>query len=201
MSAKGAARREQILATAMEKLGKDGYRNTSLRGIGRELDIEPAHILYYFDSREELLQKVIERWDENTLAQFDAPVDPSRALDFYVRAIRQNLAIRGIVHLYLTFAAEAADPEHSAHAYFVDRFRTVREMLRDGIRYEQSVGRIDPTLDADLEARSLIALADGLQLQSLVDPTIDAPGDLEAALAVLRRGPNAANSPVAGLRR
>jgi AcrR family transcriptional regulator len=185
-SAKGAARREQILATAMESLGKDGYRNTSLRGIGRALDIEPAHILYYFDSREELLQKVIERWDENSLGAAGGEVTPDRALDFYVAAIRHNLRIPGIVHLYLTLAAEAVHPDHSAHSFFVERFRTVREMLRDAIRFEQTQGGIDPVLDADLEARKLIALADGLQLQGLVDPTIDAPRDLEAAVAALR---------------
>lgn len=185
-SAKGAARREQILATAMECLGKDGYRNTSLRGIGRELDIEPAHILYYFDSREDLLQKVIERWDETTTAAVGGAAVPDHALDIYVAAVRHNQSIPGIVHLYLTLAAEAVHPDHSAHAFFVDRFRTVRELLREGIRFEQDAGRIDAALDADLEARKLIALADGLQLQGFTDPTIDASGDLEAAVAALR---------------
>lgn len=170
----------------MEKLAADGYRNTSLRGIGRELEVEPAHILYYFESREELLQKVIERWDENTMAAFGGPVSDEGALDFYVNAIRHNLAIPGIVHLYLTLAAEAVHPEHSAHEFFVERFRAVRDQLRNGIRHEQSAGRIDARLDADLEARNLIALADGLQLQGLVDPSIDAPADLEAAVAALR---------------
>jgi AcrR family transcriptional regulator len=188
MSPKGTARRDQILATAMKTLGADGYRNTSLRGIGRALDIEPAHILYYFDSREELLQKVVERWDEDTQQSFGRPVTAEEALDFYTYAIRHNLRIPGIVHLYLTLAAEAVHPDHSAHAYFVERFRIVRELLRDGIRYEQSVGRISPDLDADLEARKLIALADGLQLQGLVDPTINAPDDLDAVIAALRGG-------------
>ncbi|SDY60881.1 TetR/AcrR family transcriptional regulator [Herbiconiux ginsengi] len=187
-SAKGVARREQILLTAMDVLGHDGYRNTSLRGIGRALDIEPAHILYYFDSREELLQKVVERWDANTVAEYGHPVTPEVALDFYVRAIRDNLRIPGIVHLYLTLAAEAVHPDHSAHAFFVARFRRVRELLRDGIRHEQALGHIDAALDADREARRLIALADGLQLQALVDPEIDAPGDLEAAVTALRGG-------------
>ncbi|MGA1836674.1 TetR/AcrR family transcriptional regulator [Herbiconiux sp. 11R-BC] len=187
VTAKGEARREQILAVAFEKLGADGYRNASLRAIGRELDVEPAHILYYFASREELLQKVVERWDEGTLAAVGGVVPPSEALDFYVAAIRQNLRIPGIVHLYLTLAAEAVHPDHSAHRFFVERFRRVHSLLRDGIEREQAVDRIDPSADAALEARKLIALADGLQLQALVDPAVDAPGDLEAAVAALRR--------------
>jgi AcrR family transcriptional regulator len=188
MTAKGQARRDQILETAMEALGSDGYRNTSLRSIGRALGVEPAHILYYFDSREELLQKVVERWDENVSANVPGAGSAENALDFYVGAIRYNRAIPGIVHLYLTLAAEAVHPDHSAHAYFVDRFRTVRTILREGIEFEQTAGRIDASVDADLEARTLISLADGLQLQGLIDPTIDVTGDLEAAVAALRQG-------------
>lgn len=185
-SPKGLARREQILQAAMEGLASGGYRNTSLRGIGRTLEIEPAHILYYFDSREELLQKVIERWDADAIAAAGGEVGPELALDFYVTTVRHNLLIPGIVHLYLTLAAEAVHPDHSAHEFFRARFATVRELLGDGIRFEQGTGRIPAALDADLEARKLIALGDGLQLQSMIDPGIDAQADLEAAIAALR---------------
>jgi AcrR family transcriptional regulator len=185
-SPKGAARREQILQTAMEGLAADGYRNTSIRGIGRVLGLEPAHILYYFDSREELLQKVIERWDEDAMAHLGTQSGPDEALDSYVETIRHNLQIPGIVHLYLTFAAEAVHPDHSSHEFFRQRFERVRAILEEGIRFEQASGRIEPGLDAGLESRKLVALADGLQLQALIEPGIDAPADLEAAVAELR---------------
>jgi len=187
-SPKGAARREQILQTTFSALATDGYRNTSLRGIGRLLDVEPAHILYYFDSREELLQSVVERWDAEAVSAFGREVDPGNALDFYVQTVRHNLEIPGIVHLYLTLAAEAVHPNHSSHGYFLERFRTARELLGDGIRFEQKTGRIGAALDPDLEARKLIALADGLQLQALIDASIDAPGDLARAIETLRGG-------------
>lgn len=186
--AKGEARREEILQAAMGVLAKDGYRNISLRMIGRALEIEPAHILYYFSSREELLQKVIERWDADSAAAFQGLLDPSTMLDAFVGAIRKNLEIPGIVHLYLTYAAEAVHAEHAAHEFFRARFERTRDMLGEGIRYEQSIGLIPASLKSDLEARKLIALADGLQLQSLVDPRIDAPSDLADAVSSLRSG-------------
>jgi AcrR family transcriptional regulator len=36
----------------MELIARQALRNPSLREIGRALNIEPAHILYYFNSRE-----------------------------------------------------------------------------------------------------------------------------------------------------
>lgn len=183
--AKGAARRESILATATEVLARDGYRGTSLRSIARALDLEPAHILYYFDSREDLLQKVIERWDVEALGG-DVDPDPATTLDLYAQAVSRNLEIPGLVHLYLIFAAESAQAEHPSHDFFRDRFERVRLTLATAIGHEQDAGLIDPAVDADRAARLLIAVADGVQLQALVNPAVDAPADLAAAIAQLR---------------
>src|SRR3954468_12370191 len=61
--AKGAKRREEILKAAFEVLSRDGYRKASLGQIGRAIGMDSAHILYYFPSREALLQEVLQRWD------------------------------------------------------------------------------------------------------------------------------------------
>lgn len=191
--AKGAARREAILTTAMDVLARDGYRGTSLRSIARALELEPAHILYYFDSREDLLQNVIERWDAGSVAAWGTEPTPANTLDLYTEAVRRNLEIPGLIHLYLIFAAEAAQPDHPSHQFFRDRFEQVRRMLSVAIAFEQGAGRIDMAVDADRAARLLIAVADGVQLQALVDPTIDAPKDLAATIAQLRGETSAAS--------
>lgn len=183
--AKGTARRESILATATEVLARDGYRGTSLRSIARALELEPAHILYYFDSREDLLQNVIARWDEDQLIQGWEP-DPALTLDLYIGAIRRNLEIPGLIHLYLIFAAEAAQSDHPSHDFFRERFEKVRLMLATAVEYEQNAGRIDPAIDPDRTARLLIAVADGVQLQALMNPAIDAADDLAATITQLR---------------
>lgn len=186
-SGKGAAKREQILADLMLELADGKLRNPSLREIGQALAIEPAHILYYFETREALLQAVIVRWDEQARALVGKS-DRSLpfTLDDYAQAIARNIDRPGIVHLYLTFAAEAVDPKHPAHDFFQRRFQNLRKTLASAIVAEQMDGRISGFHNADLQARMLIALADGLQLQSLVDPDLNASADLDAALASLR---------------
>jgi len=181
-SEKGSARREQILTTALRVISERGYHGTTLRGIGRELGVEPAHLLYYFDSREDLLREVIERWDAESLALGDANAD---ALELYSKAVKNNVSIRGVLHLYLAFAAEAVAPEHPAHTFFRDRFAVNVREISAAIRTGQVDGSVLPDLHPERTARLLIALADGLQLQALMDPDVDAPAELDAALDAL----------------
>lgn len=183
-SAKGMARREEILIGLMNRLSRQELRNPSLREIGRALGIEPAHILYYFSSREELLQQVIIRWDED--ARRAAP-EGGDTLDDFARHIRRNMTIPGIMHLYLTFAAEAVEAQHPAHDFFLKRFEAVSARLEHHIRLEQAEGTIPASVNPASRARQLIALSDGLQLQSLVDPTVDAYGEMMDAIAALRQ--------------
>lgn len=187
---KGQARREEILAGLISALEQGELRNPSLRAIGKKLRMESAHILYYFGSREELMQAVIRRWDEDYTGSGSGNGGDGSwtlTLDNYVEAIRGNLARPGIVHLYLTFAAEAVDPLHPAHDFVERRFERAKNELSASIRLEQDKGRIAHDRDPDVEARLLIALADGLQLQSLIDPNVDAAGHLGAAIKRLRQ--------------
>ncbi len=181
-SPKGEARREEILLTAMSELAAHGYGGTTVRAIARAMGLEPAHILYYFGTREALLEALVDRWD----ARSAPAVSPAHMLDAYVAAIDRNMAQHGIVHLYLAFAAEAANPSHRSHGFFRARFATVHGLLAEAIRAEQQAGRIGVGVDPDGTARELIALADGMQLQALLDPAVDAPAAVDQAVAALR---------------
>lgn len=185
---KGAAKREEILVGLMNALAKGELRNPPLRAIGQALGVEPAHILYYFDSREDLMQAVIVRWDEQMVHKSNDGTVEDFGLDAYAAAVDKNVNQRGLMHLYLAFAAEAVEPAHPAHDFIRSRFDRVKESLSIAIQREQDEGRILPQVDADVEARLLIALADGLQLQSLIDPDIDALKHIKAAISQLRSG-------------
>lgn len=182
--AKGTAKRQEILDAARDVLAKEGYRKSSLRSIARSLGLEPAHILYYFGSREDLLREVIQRWDADNRLIMDAAGEVDD-LESFAGSVESNLEIPGIVHTYLTFAAEAVDPEHPAHQFFLDRFAITRGFLSSAIAKGQAAGTLRPGLDPDRTARMLIAIADGLQLQALIDPSVDAVADMAAAIADL----------------
>jgi len=182
--AKGRQRREEILRTALEVLAEVGYRKTSLRAIAREMGLQPAHVLHYFSSREDLLLHVIQRWGEPS-----GDADRTERTPFLQRWLRQvehNTTVPGLVHLYTAFAAEAADPGHPAHDYFASRFLRLRELIAAEVTAGIRSGALREDLVPDDVAVSLISLSDGLQLQWLVDPEIDMPARMRDAIDVLR---------------
>lgn len=173
--AKGQERRDDILRAAVEVISRDGYRGASLSQIGRSIGIDSAHIIYYFSSREALLQEVLRIWDEGNAAQA-AGAD---IFTWMVEAARRNTKTPGLVQLYTAFAAEAADPAHPAHDFFRARFTALQGYIADEIRKRQAAGVVARALDADHAAMMLIAQSDGLQVRWLVDRSID----MAAALA------------------
>jgi len=174
--AKGQERRDDILRAAVEVISRDGYRGASLSQIGRSIGIDSAHIIYYFSSREVLLQEVLRIWDEGNVANLAADTD---IFAWLVEVARRNTRTPGLVQLYTAFAAEAVEPSHPAHDFFRARFTALQGYIADEIRTRQAAGTVAPTIDADHAAMMLIAQSDGLQVRWLIDRSTD----MAAALA------------------
>ena len=180
---KGSRRRDEILDTALEVLAQRGYRQTSLRGIGRELGVQPAQLLHYFGSKEDLLESVIARWD----AESEAVIVESASagmdfLDVWPLIVERNGKVPGLLHLYTALAAEATDESHPSRPFFAERLRRVREYIVADLERRVGDGRASPDLDPQRSAARLIAFSDGVQLHWLMDRSIDMVAELTAAV-------------------
>jgi AcrR family transcriptional regulator len=160
--AKGVAKRAEILRAALEVIARHGYRKTSTRELAAAAGLSEAGMLHYFGSKEKLFEEVLRARDEADRARVAAedPIDGLRTV------VRHNATVPGLVQLYSTFSAEAGDPEHSSHEFFVERYADLRAALADAVRARQSAGTFASDADPDTIATLLIALSDGLQVQS-----------------------------------
>lgn len=179
--AKGVARRQEILESALYVIGRTGYRNASLKQIAEAVGVTPAALLHYFGSKEELFTEVLRTRDEHDERdpRMHDPVDAKAA---FLDVIRHNAEVPGVVELFSRLAVDAADPEHPAHRYFLERSERLRGSIAEAFHGDTAKRA---ALDADTTARVVQAVADGLQLQWLIDPSVDMPGILEALMDVL----------------
>lgn len=179
--AKGVARREEILESALDVIGRKGYQNASLKQIAEVVGVTPAALLHYFGSKEELFTEVLRTRDQH---DHDAqrPTDPTAAKAAFVDVIRHNTEVPGVVELFSRLSVDAVDPAHPAHDYFLERSERLRESIAEA--FDDAAER-RAALDPDTMARVIQAVADGLQLQWMIDPGVDMPGIIEALMDVL----------------
>ncbi|GAA1507081.1 AcrR family transcriptional regulator [Agromyces terreus] len=169
--AKGIAKREEILTTALDVIARNGYRRTSVKELADAVGLSQAGLLHYFSSKEELFQEVLRKRDEVDSASFG--LEPESPIRSFVGVIRHNSEVPGLVQLYAQLSTEAADAEHPAHDFFVERYVQFRSTFGGMLREEQRAGRLDPELDVARVANLFLAAADGLQTQWMLDTSID----------------------------
>ncbi|MFJ9824320.1 TetR family transcriptional regulator [Streptomyces sp. NPDC101160] len=199
--AKTAAKRQVILDAALAAYAEAGSRGVSVRDIAQRVGMTDAGVLHHFGSRESLLTAVVEARDTAASEAYS----PETVL-WRTELLAQNAATPGLVKLFLDIAAASADPDHPGHAFFTERYRGLRlqiaALLAAGPSPAHGSDGPAADVDADWAARILLAATDGIQLQWLLEPTIDMAGDigrlrevLLAALAGERERPPAPPAP------
>lgn len=181
--AKGVARREEILQSALDVIGRSGYRNASLKQIAEGVGVTPAALLHYFGSKEELFTAVLRARDERDglSARLRDPLDVQSA---FLDVIRHNAEVPGVVELFSRLSVDAADPDHPAHPYFLERSERLRATIAEAFEHDETRRSV---LDPDTTGRVIQAVADGLQLQWLVDPSVDMAGIIQSLLEAIHR--------------
>jgi AcrR family transcriptional regulator len=193
--AKGIAKREEILGRALEVIAREGYRGASVKELADAVGLSQAGLLHYFDSKEELFTEILRKRDEVDMATYGKGLDeapqPGRLRDGYLQIIRHNSDVPGLVELYSRMSVEAADPQHPAHSFFLERGRNLRAVFAAELASSLASGELTDRVDPDTLARIFQAVADGLQLQWMLEPDLDMAAIVEQlfdALSARRPG-------------
>ena len=158
-----AARRAEIVQVADELIAAEGYRSLSLREVARRCGMSAPGLMHHFPDMESLLNAVLTYRDEVDLAAIaasqpeDAPIEEiiEAALLYYER--RRDAARR-----FDLLEAEAVDPTHPAHSYYLNRDARSWASVRSILEREFD--------DAELASRLLGIVFDGLRFRLLRDP-------------------------------
>lgn len=188
--AKSPARRKELVDVATQVFARDGYRGATMLQIATACGISRTGLLHHFPTKEKLLEAVLkarDRADSDRLSWAD--LDATTAFLKLVDLVRHNATVPKLITLYAVLSAEAVDPTHPAHNYFVARYLVSCRGLQSVFERARVEGILVPDADPRALAIDLVALMDGLQVQWLLDPDrVDMPAivrdRIEAALTV-----------------
>ncbi len=81
---RGGSKRQEILAAATERFGRDGYEPTKWADIAHDVGVGPTALYHYFESKQHCLYEIMDEAIEDFRASFVAIIakepDPTRAL-------------------------------------------------------------------------------------------------------------------------
>ncbi len=170
--AKGQARRQQIVDEALIVFARSGFHSGSMREIAKRVGLTNTGLMHHFASKEELFSEVIRQRDERVRAAAGDPAEHN-LIEQAAKVVEHNQSSRGLTSLFATVSAEATDPGHPAHVEFAERYRAGAAGAAPLLRAAQDAGEISAEIDPELAARLISAVMDGIQLQWLLDDSVD----------------------------
>lgn len=183
--AKGRARREAIVAAASAQFADKGFESATILDIAAACQISRAGLLHYFPDKEALLEAVLEARDAEDRARFTPYARASGSIGVLrgmVDLAEHNQVVPGLIELFVRLSTEAASLDHPAHEYFRRRYDRIRRTTAQALAAAIADGHLRPDLDAGTAALRLTSLMDGLQLQWLLDRSIDMAGAIRGTL-------------------
>ena len=193
---KGVARRREILDRAIDVFRERGSQGTSLRRIAESLGISHAALLHYFDSREQLLVAVYAH-AEATRGGAERR-DVREGTESMIDSAIGNLEVPGLVELYTTLVATALETDSpAAKEHFTTRFERLRSSMTASLLDQQRAGLVRDDVPADHLAALIIAASDGLQIQWLLEPSVELEATLRTLDALIHPVSGAPNAPAA----
>ena len=184
-------RKPQIVAAAAEVLYERGLFDTRIGDIAERAGTSSPTILYYFESKDRLLEEAVEYADRGFYARLadgqDRAGSPGERL---VDLIEQTSLGPGGLNDYTLWMEiwVRARRDESVRGTYIELDRRQRALIADIVREGQADGEFDPTADPDDFAVVLSGLLDGLGVQvTLGQPDVTPERMVDRCLAVASR--------------
>ncbi|MDB4934703.1 MAG: Transcriptional regulator, TetR family [Labilithrix sp.] len=166
--------RRQVLDAAIKTLAERGLAATSIQDIADAAGLSKGAVHYHFESKDELLERVLDRCCESiearVLAVFEepgSPMDRVRRAIFEMWAVRRDgipeMRVLGELH---TLSRQNA-PIREALGLALRRAR--EQIIEVGLNRLIEMG-LRPRVSLSIVPRLILATLDGLSLQHSVDP-------------------------------
>ena len=168
--AKGEDRRQRILGVAERLLARNGWRTTSLAQIAREAGVTSAGLLHHFESKEQLLNAVLDARDEDDGAHADYL---SGDLITELRRVPERFErAPELIGTFTVLLVENIAPDAPLHDRMHQRYRAAIDIITNIVERGQRDGQYRQDIDAATTAVEILAFINGMETLWLLDPSI-----------------------------
>lgn len=182
------APRTRAINGAITAIHDDGVSGFSLDSVAERSDMRVDELSALFPSEQALLAATVMRW----AGAVSAPLFPLAAEKGTVAYLHALLTAHAeepaLMRLVASSLVTATDPSADGADYYRSAYLQFRSTIRVALAADVQAGREPITMDPIRGAQQLLALYDGLRLQSLLTPDTDVVDAFDRAAARMRRG-------------
>jgi len=192
---------------AIATIHDGGVSGFSVRAVAERSGMTVAQVTELFPSEHALLAATVMRWTRAVSAPLQ-PLAAEKGTVAYLHALLVAHAEEpALMRLIASSLVVATDPSADGADYYRSAYLEFREVVRASLAADVRAGREPATMDPVRGSQQLLALYDGLRLQSLLTGDTDVVDAFDRAATRMRRGwaeqyeqPTYWDIPVAGTR-
>ena len=162
------ARRAEIVSAASASFAEHGYERASLRDIAARAGVTHAALLRHFATKDDLLLAALAQRDADDLelarSIMQSKVPRERVLGSILKA---EFGHPEQLRNWLAITIAATKPNHPAHDFFIARGERMRQHFTSK---RLATTQDSEELSAADKVTMVMAMIDGLRIQSLLDP-------------------------------
>lgn len=171
MSMSQSERRLEVSAAAWRVIVREGLDRTSMRAIAQELDCTTGVVTHHFRDKQELILFALNQVTERLLSAMQVAMEKAEGVERLIKILsaflpldpeRQEILKVWVAFLGYAVGRDALMSEHQRRA------ADLREAIVRELNALQSTNLIQARVDPELEANALLALVNGIALDSLI---------------------------------
>lgn len=173
-TAKGEATRAAILAAAIERFGRDGFRATSVADIARHAGVSGTAAYAYFPNKEALFLAAVDEDAAGTIAEgLSHLVEGGATVDDWRQGLLFTLLEALERHPLARRLLAGLEPEVTVRVLDIPALEEMRKAVTERLRADQVQGRVRGDIDPPVIADGIVAIVLSL-LMSVVQLGPDA---------------------------
>ncbi|MCK9543251.1 MAG: TetR/AcrR family transcriptional regulator [Novosphingobium sp.] len=178
----------RLLAAAVKLIAEKGANGFTLAEIGREAGYSRSLPGHYFETKEQLLARVVEHITQESLDAFADP-DADPGIESMRARWTRSLSAQGVESyrtraLYALFLGAMFDPQLAKIMARYNRATVAR--IADSLREAIARGDVREDIDVEFEAQALLLFRRGSALIHFMDPELDLVSILDRHMTQVR---------------
>lgn len=164
-------RRLEVSEAAWRVIVREGLDRTSMRAIAQELGCTTGVVTHHFRDKQELILFALNQVTQRLQKTMQAATEQARGVDRLVNMLSAFLPLdterQDILKVWVAFLGYAIGRE-SLMAEHQQSAAQLREVIIQELKTLQSAKLIRANIEPELEANALLALVNGVSLDSLI---------------------------------